>query len=548
MFAPLSFWPVGFFVFVPWLVAVCIARRTVWLYLVSYLLGCIFFLTHFRWLFSTTPPGYVLGSMYLAVYFPLAAWPIRHLYRQRELSMAISFPVVWTAIELLRSYSPLAFPWFLLGHSQIRLLTMIQISDLFGVYGVTFVLAIVNGWLVDLLLRPILIWRGFKATSPRRVPAGTVLMILALGGTIIYGRARLGMYRPQKGPKIAVCQGDFVLTTSSDPSAPTDRDKYMTYLGLMGQAFQSDPDMVVLPETPWARLYLNREIREAHPEIKELQEWNDFFIRQSTENKSYIVIGSLSEEPQPEGTYPKVHRYNSAFVYAPGVKDQGRYDKIHLVIFGEYVPFRYSWHGLYRFLNDGPWNPWGRNGFEYSLSEGKEFKIFAMQARSQKGQFYNFGITICYEDVIPQIFRKFVVDEQGQKRADFMLNISNDGWFGHGTQQAQHLVNCAFRAVENRVGIARAVNTGISGFISPDGSWHDLMTETGRGLHAGGTGFRVAHVNVDHRSTLYSAYGDIFGLVCTILTSIALIDAVVVGEANRRRRRQTLKEQEATNG
>jgi apolipoprotein N-acyltransferase len=535
MFAPLSFWPVAFFVFSPWLIAVCICRYPGRVYLMSFLLGLAFFLTHLRWLYSTTPVGYPLGSAYLAIGFPLAAWPIRHLYRNRDISIAIVFPVIWTAIELLRSYGPLAFPWFLLGHSQIRFLTMIQISDLVGAIGVSFVVAVVNGWLVDLMLRPILIWRGSKATRPRRVPIGTVFMILILGATIIYGRTRLGMHRPTEGPKIAVLQGDFVLSTYSNPNEATDMDKWRTYRDLIKQASAESPDMIVLPETPWAQLYLNREIRETYPQMRL---WNEYFAEVSTERKTYVVVGSLSVEDQPEGSYPATHRYNSAFVYAPGVKEPDRYDKIHLVLFGEYVPFRYSIPCLYRFLNNGPWNPWGKNGFEYSLTAGKEFKVFSMQVGSPSGQAYNFGITICYEDVIPRIFRKFVVDKDGNKRVDFMLNISNDGWFGRGVQQPQHLVSCTFRAIENRVGIGRAVNTGVSGFIDSVGNWHDLMAKSASWPTAGGTGYRIAQVNIDRKATFYSVYGDIFARICGILALVSLADTIFIKMRDRRERGQ----------
>jgi len=537
MFAPFSFWPVGYVVFAPWLVAVCISKSPAKIYSLSFLLGMAFFLTHLRWLYVTTHEGYIGGALYLAIGFPLAAWPIRHLYHRRDMSVAISFPVIWTAVELLRSYGPLTFPWFLLGHSQIRLLTMIQIADLVGAIGVSFVVAMVNGWLVDLMLRPILIWKGSRARSPRKVPLGTVLMIVILGGTIIYGRYRIGMHKNVQGPKIAVLQGDFVLSTNHDPQAPSDMDKWRTYLDLMEKASAESPDMIVLPETPWSQMYLNKEAWGANPQ---LGIWNDHFSKFSTAKKQYVVTGSLSEEPQPQNSYPRMLRYNSAFVYTPGIKEAGRYDKIHLVLFGEYVPFRYSrhFHWLYQFLNDGPWNPWGKDGYEYSLDPGTEFSTFPMQAISQGGQAYRFGITICYEDVIPRIFRKFVIDENGTKRADFMLNISNDGWFGRGTQQAQHLVSCAFRAVENRVGVARAVNTGVSGFIDSLGRWHDLMVEPDEALRAGGTGYRIARVNVDRKPTFYSAYGDIFARICVILFLATLIDALIQYLRSRRSRRQ----------
>ncbi|NLX14096.1 MAG: apolipoprotein N-acyltransferase, partial [Phycisphaerales bacterium] len=530
--------------------AVCIARRAFWVYLASYLLGAAFFLTHFQWLYVTTPPGYMAGSLYLAFYFPLAAWPLRHLYRQRGMSMALTFPIVWTAFEWIRSQGTVGFPWFLLGHSQIRLLTIVQIADLSGVYGVSFLVAMVNGWLADLLFRPILFWKDMAGSPARKIPAGTVVMVLFLGFSVIYGRIQIARTPRELGPRISVIQGDFVLT----PDDPGPVNKRKDYLTLLHKASVDRPAMLVLPETPWD-MYLNREIRElpdapiweeigVHRRAR-LRAWSEFsridhdYLKQLAERfDAAIVTGSLSMEPQPDAVYPDIHRYNSAFVYYPGESEPARYDKIHRVLFGEYVPFRYSrWFNfLYWWLNRQ--TPWGADGFEYSITAGTEYKVFTLPERVTGTQDARFGVTICYEDAMPYVFRRFVLDCDGRKHVDFMLNISNDGWFGRGTQQPQHLVNCAFRAIENRIGIARSVNTGVSGYINSDGSWHGLiLPEAGR-LRAGGTGYRTDCVNLDKRVTVYSRYGDAFAVACTIFMLVAVIDATVVRRRSKRQQPQ----------
>ncbi len=546
LFAPWSWWPLAYVCFVPWLAAVALAQRRGWMCLASFALGAVFFWWHLRWMLTTTPPGYALGAVYLAFAFPVAAWVLRHLYDRRGLGLTITFPVVWVGVELLRSRGLLAFPWFLLGHSQIRLPTVIQIADLASAFGVTFIIAMVNGWLADRVIRR----RLAKTPGPQPVLRGqgvaaTVVVVLLVAGTIGYGWYRLGTAELTAGPRLAVIQGDFLLTpTYSDD---LELDKQETYLGLARRAAAETPrpDMVVLPETPWS-LCLNREVREREVDdedamafIQQSRDAHDAFVELAREHGTHVVVGAVSYESQPAGSYPATHRYNSAFVYSPDEPEPGRYDKIHLVPFGEYVPFRYSkrlfW--LYRLLNDGPWNPWGRGGIEYSLTPGDDPTRFELPAASD-GKPYHFGITICYEDVMPQVFRGFATDEKGGKGVDFMLNISNDGWFGHGPQQPQHLVNCAFRAVENRVGIARAVNTGVSGFIDPTGAWHDLVVEPARGPHAGGTGYRVARVHVDPRVTVYSRYGDVFAWGCTILALAGLGDALI-GRIRSRRAAKT---------
>jgi len=456
---------------------------------------------------------------------------------------------------LLRSRGPLSFPWFLLGHSQIKWLTVIQISDLTGVLGVSFVVTLVNGWLVDLLLKPILIWHGGRVWPPRIGPLGTGFMILVIGATLIYGRVRLGTREHRDGPLISVVQGDFVLTPYLDPDAPTPHQKQQAYLAMIEKAAADSPDMIVLPETPWV-MHINRELRE-FPDDRELQAriehkrmmrttlmagWarrqHEKLLDLADRLQSFIVIGSLSEEPRADDEYPKAHRYNSASLYAPGVREPQRYDKIHLVLFGEYIPFRYNrlLHPVYVWLNG--LTPWGANGEEYSLTAGTEFKVFPMQERQEGGDTYHFGVTICYEDAIPQLFRQFVVDAEGIKRVGFMVNISNDGWFGHSNQQPQHLVNCAFRAVENRIGIARAVNTGVSGFIDPDGFWRDLVPDADGPPLAGGSGHRSSRIKIDQRVTVYSRFGDIFGVFCLVLTMVMAVDAVAAGWSKRRQARK----------
>lgn len=576
IFEPRSVGLVACVAFVPWTLAACMAAHGRWVYFVSYLLGAAFFLTHFRWLYTTTGYGYLAASLYLSVYFPLAIWPVRHLYRQRNLSPAVSLPVSWVAWELVRSRGPLGFPWFLAGHTQVRHLMLIQIADLTGAFGVSFVVMMVNGWLAERLMRAIVLRRGRKPVgSPLASAATAAGLLLVVGGAVLYGRYRLRYQGIAPGPRVAVLQGDYLLSATLDPDTGPQRntppqndeidrelrwrlgdyeaDKRLTYLNLIEQAATESPDLMILPETPWW-MYLNREFRElpqseiyqrlgpakAEYDIRcRLSERQHRQIQElAARHNCYIVIGSLAEEKQAPGAYPAEHRYNSAFVYAPdGRSEPMRYDKIFLVLFGEYVPFRDSrrFFWLYRFLNDGKWNPWGYGGREYSLRSGQAYTTFPVLARSLGDREYRFAATICYEDVIPQVFRRFVADEQGRKRVDFMVNISNDGWFGHGTQQAQHLANCAFRAVENRVSVARAANTGVSGFIRPNGSWYGLVGESDVEPRAGGTGYRVAEVSVDPRSTFYSRHGDVFALACAVLTLVAALDALVVRGLRRPR-------------
>jgi apolipoprotein N-acyltransferase len=527
LFEPYSWWPFGFVALAPWTIAVCASRRTIHVYLASLMLGAAYFLTHLNWLDYCTLEGYVAASIYLGSYFLLASWLLRHLYRRRGLKAVIALPLVWTAVEWVRSHGPLGFPWFLLGHSQIQLPTMIQIADLAGAYGVTFVLAAVSGWLADLAMAWFAMRRSPKEPLPTPVWRGAGIALVLVAATVFYGRYRLATQELVEGPKVAVVQGDFLLEANFDAPGVPDNEKAATYMALVDRALRSGADLIVLPETPWM-MYLNSHARSYRPRPYRppSEKYHEDFHRRVDPTGTYLVVGAMAEVPQPPGAYPSAHRYNSAYVYTPRVAEPDRYNKIHLVPFGEYVPFRYtkSLFWLYRWLNDSDFNPWGRGGNEYSLTAGTEYTVFPMRAHGG-GREYRFGVTICYEDVIPYVFRRFVGGDDGTKRVDFMLNISNDGWFGHSAQQPQHLANCAFRAVENRVPIARAVNTGVSGFIRPDGTWYDVVSDSQTHPRAGGTETRTAALMLDSRVSFYSLHGDVFAMLCGLVAAGAAADA-----------------------
>jgi apolipoprotein N-acyltransferase len=249
----------------------------------------------------------------------------------------------------------------------------------------------------------------------------------------------------------------------------------------------------------------------------------------------YIVTGSLSVIETQLDLRASVHRYNSAFVFPPDGAAPSRYDKIHLVMVGEYVPFRYGpLRFIYLWINRI--GPFYEEEFEYSLSAGSEFKTFNMT--TPDGKAYGFATPICYENVMPYVYRRFVLDDAGRKRCDFFLNMSNDGWFLHSAELPQHLAASVFRAVENRVGMARAVNTGISCFVDPDGRVHDVVSVNGRVVGPGVDGFRVANVLVDPRITVYSRYGDWFAVGCALIWGLCYLDYAIVRALRRRRRRE----------
>lgn len=534
LFEPIGFWPASFVCMVPWLLLIGLGSRAPRVYFHSFLFGAAFFLINMRWLIPSTGLGYVALALYQAAYFPLVACPIRHAIKRRRLPLALVFPLVWAGSELIRAVFMSGFPWFFLSHGMARVLTMIQVSDLAGAYAVTFVVAAFNGAIADFFLARLAQKQGAPFERPKAaVRGGFILAAVLLVATIIYGRVQLSRETTSPGPKVAVIQGDFLSLLST--ANAVGRDKYTdeqrkeAYFSMMRAAAEEEnADIYLLPETPWI-MYLNREARglrsfqENRSRIWSLsRESFEDLQRFAAEHQTHVITGSASLEFLPHDLLAKERRYNSASVFYPDRREPGRYDKKHLVYFGEVVPFRFGrLRPVYFWLNRlMPFSgPEGR--YEYSLFHGEKFRRFEMEPASQPGEKYDFGIPICYEDVMPYVSRRFTNDGD-RKGVDFLLNISNDGWFGRGIQQPQHLSVCVFRAVENRVGIARSVNTGVSAFIDPSGRIHDVVEPDER--WPGDCGYSIARIGVDTRYSLYTRWGDWFGWLCAAAWLALFVD------------------------
>ena len=581
LFPPYGLWILGFVALVPWAVATCRAARAWLVHWLSFFVGWGFFLVTLRWLQPVTGAGYVALGLYLGIYWTLAAWAIRTA-RRHGIGLTWSLPVTWVACEFLRGTVMTGFPWLFVAHGFYEQLSLIQISDLVGAYGVSFVALMVNGTLAEFVLRR---WPGAgPRIRARQLVAGLTVTILALVGTVVYGEYRLNQYDFENspelhGPRIAVIQEDFPLHSRPPYSRKHHYEVLASYLKLAAEAAQEKPDLIVFPETVWSAAQnldfieieraaidmahagawadgkrchqavsafargdypsANAVISILEADLKRGAQYLDVEIPQALPRLPAeggppvtVVVGSVSYELFPETTYPKSKRYNSALVYDPdGTQRRERYDKVHLVPFGEVVPFRQArvWgidlHWLYRWLNSlSPFSAGGR--IEYSLTPGDTFTVFPLETADRE---YRFGVPICYEDATPYVCREFVWDG-AKRRVDFLLSISNDAWFLYSNELPQHLGICVFRAVENRVGIARAVNTGISGFIDPNGRIYSRVTDEegysfrpGRG---GIIGYDLHPVYLDPRGSLYGRFGDWFACLCVSATGLLWIGGV----------------------
>jgi apolipoprotein N-acyltransferase len=422
-------------------------------------------------------------------------------------------PVAWVGMEYARAHFPtgfdfltlvglhqkVGFGWYFLGYSQHDFLPLLQLADLGGVYAVSAVVAAVNGLAAEWLMR----WKDRRDAGPTDKP-GLPRLLAATAGTaavfaaaVGYGLVRLNHPEFAAGPRVAAIQG-------SVPQFQKDGDGRSlgaVYAALHLQAAMANPrpDLVVWPETCFPGDWLVAA-PGAHPppEAREqIARCAAYFAAQGWRVPTLLGLGSVEWEGD------EAWKYNSALLLTALGEPVGRYDKIHLVPFGEYVPFRGTFPWLQMFT---PYT------HEYSCRPGERWTRFPVAAAD--GRRFTFACLICYEDSDPSLARRYVAPG-GPPPVDFLVNVSNDGWFDGTEEHEQHLAICRFRAVECRRAVVRAVNMGISAVIDPDGRVVALPGPTWAASKKM-EGVVAAVVPLDGRESVYARHGDWLPGACWI--------------------------------
>jgi apolipoprotein N-acyltransferase len=494
--------------------------------------GSVFFWSSLQWLRVADYRMYATWAalaIYCSLFFPVAVCVIRRLDRKTHIPLVVTLPTVWTALEYFRAHFATGFPWYFLGHSQHDWPTVTQIADLGGVYAVSFVVAAVNALCCELLWSVGWYRRLFVLPEPQRgwpwkLASQAVVVIGLVAATIAYGLRRLEEPAGTPGPRVALLQGNIPQSARNDVSSDTTAEQmFRHFADLSDQAMAQKPlpDLIVWPETSFPGDWM--ESAPGQPDDSSKQ-----FARQFVERwPSNILLGLNSIIAQPGGTR---FRYNSAVLLGKNGRPQGRYDKIHRVPFGEYVPLREA----VPFMN---W--FAPYDFDYSIMAGERLTLFHLGD-------YRFGVLICYEDTDPYLARQYVRPGAGDK-ADFLVNISNDGWFNGTSEHEQHLAICRFRAIESRRAVVRAVNMGVSAII--DGNGRVLtpqeVRKAGQGSQAGTWQAASAGdskswapsewgklkkvpallsgvIPIDHRTSLYALWGDWLPGACWLVVVVGL--------------------------
>ncbi len=473
---------------------------------VVYFFGTLYWIYHSVYFYgglSLIPSiiAVLLLAAYLSLYTGLFAYLISLIHNKTLYPMILIAPAIWVSLEYIRTYLFTGFPWSSIGYSQYKFLSLIQIADITGIYGVSFLIVAFNAAFLDIiLLKKRLSEIPFYPLAPQL--AGFLLLIMAFIATFSYGYWRLSQQHGNMA-KISIIQGNIPQDKKWEPAFQ--HEVMDIYKELTRKVVNTDsPQLVVWPETAIPFLFseplehpkspaelfgtpsASSPIRTEQQNINEIMSKDLIeFVR---EIDTYLLFGSIRKEAEDRQEFFT----NSAFLLNKDGKVTYIYDKIHLVPFGEYVPLRNILFFIDKItVGIGDYRP------------GKD-------TRRAISPFGNFSTLICYEIIFPGLVR-----ESLREGGDFIINITNDAWFGNTSGPYQHFSMAVFRAIENRKPVIRAANTGISGFIDSYGR-----------IQAATPLFeRMAvsmNMRLDNRRTFYTRFGDLFVYFCLVISIITL--------------------------
>jgi apolipoprotein N-acyltransferase len=424
-----------------------------------------------------------LLCFYLSLYTGFFALLFSITIKTTKLPALFIAPVFWVVLEFLRSYLFTGFPWSSIGYTQYKFLTVIQIADITGIYGVSFLVVAVNGAITDIFLIKKRI-RDMPLFPLSQIVIGFSLVFLFIISTFVYGHWRLGEERHGKQLRASVIQGNIEQDKKWEPAYQG--AVIESYKDLSLKAASSSPSIIIWPETA-APFFFKTDV-----------EYTKNLIDFQKQLNSYLLFGSVLIKSKTDERYVLS---NSAVLLDKAGKVTYIYDKIHLVPFGEYVPLQkvlFFVDKLVVGIGD-----YTRGDYYYRAET----------------PFGDFATLICYEIIFPGLVRKFY-----SNGGDFIVNITNDAWFGRTTGPYQHFSMAVFRAVENRKPVIRAANTGISGFIDSNGR---IISKTNLFQQEILTG----DITTDSTRSFYARYGDLFSYIWIVLSIILITN--LFGKARR---------------
>jgi len=479
-FPHLELWGLAWIGLVPLLYILATARAAS-----SFAAGVLFGSLHMiglaYWIFNAlyfhTSAGLLVSSLflvlviglYLGLYYGLFALAAARIMQSRcpWYLKTLYVASAWVCAEYMRAHLLSGMPWELFGYSQYRWLRLIQIADITGVYGISFILAGAN----FCIYQACTVWPDIRKSFCMVMPAIALVAVV-----LLYGAFSLSRYPAQPPVKEEHKIGIVQCSILQDERWKDDTQDMQVsrYLSQTDEAFRQGTKLILWPEAA-LQIYLQEQIP-------------DSIVHLLVRNNCTLLTGGPRYTGQP-GDYTF---YNSAFLLTKNGIVQF-YDKLHLLPFGEYFPLNFV--DVLRTSYAGP--------REYS--EGGQYTVLA----TPEGKL---GTLICFEIIFPELARGFV-----EKGAEILVNISNDAWFGRTSAHYQHFSMAVFRAVEFRRPVLRSANTGISGHIDAAGRIVSRIEPFQEGII-------VCSPGTGHGETFYCRYGDLFVCFClaVFLFSLAI--------------------------
>ena len=495
---PLSAWPaaLSWIALAPWMAALLLRGKAglpigfLDAAVLSYLCGILWYLGNCYWIYQTMylygglprPAAIiilVLFALYLGLYHCLfgVLFALAQRTRLGSFGALLAAPFLWVSVELARARIT-GFPWDLLGYSQVNNLFLTRLAPLAGVMALSFVLSAVNATLVPLLLP---VWRKY-------IPLALAAFVLAVAGQLAgqLPTFKLGARR-QATQTATMMQENLLVGEAARGSKPLSDAEEMALFSRWSEnplhhrddgawRFNSEsqqPDVIVWPEAP---SNLQSDDPLFRQEVGQL----------ARSAGSVVIAGSLGVDAAP--SVPRgYYLYDSASLFAADGTYQSRYDKIHLVPWGEYVPFK----ALFSFAKK-------LTAGVGDMDRGRKRTVFRSGGHS-------YGVFICYESIFGDEVRQFVANG-----ADVLVNISDDGWYGDTGAPWQHLNMARMRAIENHRWLLRSTNTGVTTAIDPRGR---IAFSAPRHVRAAFS-FPFDFVS---NETFYTRHGDWFAWLCVLI-------------------------------
>jgi apolipoprotein N-acyltransferase len=411
-----------------------------------------------------------------------AIWAGEFAARRTRLPAVLTMPIAWTAVEWVRTYFPIGFPWNLVGYTAYRNLELIQFAEFTGVYGVSALIVFFNAVVYLVIFR-----RGTPRLQTISLSTLTVMMV----ALVAFGAWRIANLKNAPGNgtlKVAMVQANIPQSLKWDPKFLP--ESYQVYQEETTNAAKRGVDLIVWPEAAAAFLFQPDDRYPAA--LAEDAAYRQKLLTLASSTGVPILFGAPALA-QRDG---QLGFYNRAYLVSAKGEVVAHYDKMQLVPFGEYVPARsilgFFVNRVVKGLGD--------------MVPGDQQTLFSVKGAK-------LGVLICYESIFPDFTRREV-----KLGANVLVNITNDAWYGESSAPFQVLAMAAMRSVETKVPMVRTANTGISALIEPSGRITNRTPLFKRGTEIVDVSFRPVQ-------TVYTMVGDLFAEICFILTMIGLLIA-----------------------